>query len=91
MPVLLMVTRSPRVAWIILWGFAKKLHILELQAPLWTCIQVGWITDYVGDLDLRINHLPAPPQNTKLIELLLEKFTYILPNAWYHHFPMPYS
>ena len=71
---LLMGTCALRIAWSILRNCAKKLRILEAFTPLWAWLRIRFLTDYMGNLDLRLSHFPAALQSAELIELRLEHF-----------------
>ena len=51
MPTPLTSLRSLRKAWGILQDGAKKMRISEACAPLWAWLRVGFLTDYVVNLD----------------------------------------
>ena len=57
--------RSPREAWGILRCRSKHLWIPEAFSPMLEWLRVRLLTDYMGDLDRRIDHLLPPPHKSQ--------------------------
>ena len=65
--------------WSILRDRAKKLRIPEARSPLWSCLRVRLLTDYVGNLYHWLDYLPAPPQSASLTKKLVLLFKQVIP------------
>ena len=70
---------SPREAWGIVRGRAKKLRISEAFLPLWACLRGRLLMDYVGDLYLHLFHLMTPSQSEALTKTRVSLLQQLLP------------
>ena len=78
-PALLTGVRSTHKAWVILCDRSKKLIISETCSPLRSWLRVQLLTYYVDELDLRLYHLPEPPQIEALAKVRVSLLKKVIP------------